>query len=433
MSTLRIILDKSVVFGLTNAVVDSLDRYFFQIVPPILIDEILADLTKEAEDPTIKNKISQHSYRISGNRGLPVHYRTLLANSLMGREAPMDGRFFPAGQTTIRSTDGSIGTRIETTLEDETIARWERGAFTSEETMRAAAWRKTAEVPIYPKGYTDHIAKAGLAFEPPKNLKELVQIVDSLLQERKLQSRLFPLLARAFGIPPKSQEMNIKRWFKEGTPMFRDFAPYAFFCIRANFLWALGLTNPNLFTPDKNDRKDLEYCYYLPHCEIFVSNDKKHKRLVPLILRPDQTFVKGDDLRADLKRLSAAWDALTREEQVRVWAERGGAPPEDENSIVFQLWKKHRGKIAKQIPLEMLEATVVDPTLPKEEQVSMTLADYLHSLTKDLETSTELPYVEASKIRGTDFAVRKTRMSKDRLLKLYPQLTEADLDKSDSD
>src|SRR5207253_784364 len=141
--------------------------YFFLIVPPILINEILADLAKEAGNPAIKNKISQHSYRTSGNRGIPARYRLLFANSLMGNQIPMDGRFIPAGQTTVRSTDGSIGTKIETILEDKTISRWERGQFTREEMAWATNWREEAEVPIDPKMYTYHIKKAGLEFKPP--------------------------------------------------------------------------------------------------------------------------------------------------------------------------------------------------------------------------------------------------------------------------
>ena len=43
MRGLRIILDKSTVYGLHNEEIDSLDRYFFQIVPSILINEILAE------------------------------------------------------------------------------------------------------------------------------------------------------------------------------------------------------------------------------------------------------------------------------------------------------------------------------------------------------------------------------------------------------
>src|SRR2546427_4483678 len=80
MRGLRIILDKSVVFGLNNSEVDSLDRYFFQIVPHILADEILADLTKEA-DPRTAARIAANTYRVSGNHGLTLNFRTRLANS----------------------------------------------------------------------------------------------------------------------------------------------------------------------------------------------------------------------------------------------------------------------------------------------------------------------------------------------------------------
>src|ERR1044072_845735 len=118
---------------MNNLEADSLDRYFFQILPPILINEILADLTKEAEDLTIINKIAGQSYRISGNRGITEDYHTVLAHSLMGYEVPMEGKFLPAGERTARSESGSIGTVIQTTLEDKTILRWERKQFTERE------------------------------------------------------------------------------------------------------------------------------------------------------------------------------------------------------------------------------------------------------------------------------------------------------------
>lgn len=129
MNHLRIILDKSVVYGLSNLQVESLDRYFFQIIPPILQNEILADLTKEAEEPTALSRIAGNSYRISGNRGLTPNYHHLLANSLLGFEIPMDGKYLPAGESAIRSENGKLGLRIDTPLEDETIVRWERKDF----------------------------------------------------------------------------------------------------------------------------------------------------------------------------------------------------------------------------------------------------------------------------------------------------------------
>jgi len=92
MRGLRIILDRSLVYGLNNFEVDSLDRYFFQVVPHILADEILADLTKAA-DPRIATRISANTYKVSGNHGLTLNFRTRVAESLLGYELPMDGGF----------------------------------------------------------------------------------------------------------------------------------------------------------------------------------------------------------------------------------------------------------------------------------------------------------------------------------------------------
>ena len=99
-------------------------------MPNILADEILAELAKESDDPQAKRKIAADSYRVSGNRGLMVDYRTLLANSLLGNEVPMDGRFVPAGEHTVKTEKGSYAAVVETPLEDATIAKWERGEFT---------------------------------------------------------------------------------------------------------------------------------------------------------------------------------------------------------------------------------------------------------------------------------------------------------------
>jgi hypothetical protein len=434
MSGLRIILDKSVVRGLKNEEVDSLDMYFHLITPSILASEILADLAKEAEETTIENQIARHSYRISGNRVFPENYQAILIYSLLGNEVPMDGRVFPAGLRPVQSSDGSIGEKIETVLEDETIARWENKIFTSQEKDWAIKWRKQAERLINSKMYIDNIKKAGLDFDPPKNDRDLVERVDSLLQERKLQPRLFPLLWKHFGITQDGQAEIIDRWFKVGKPMFKDFAPYAFFCLRANFLWALGLTNPNLFTPDKNDGKDLEYCYYLPHCEIFSSNDKKHRRLVPFLLREDQSFIDGEELKQDLRKLFDEWNALSQEQKIQIRAERGQAPPENEDSIVFQLWNKHRKQISKPVPQGILNATIVDSSKPEEEQEELTLKEWFQQIRKELESAKEVSNTEWNRLKtdqgDSDFVIRKTKISKERLMKMYPQLKKSDFDKA---
>ena len=268
MRGLRIILDKSVVYGLNNSEVDSLDRYFFQIVPHILTDEILADLTKES-DPRTATRIAANTYRVSGNHGLILNFRTRLANSLLGREIPMTGGFLPSGETIVRTVSGSLATVVETPLENKILARWERGEFTSEEKAWAQRFRHSEQRPLNFKLYTDGITRAGLTFAAPKTDEDLVTTVDELLASRRLLPELFIILAHEFGIPAVSIKSVALRWSNEGRNAFEEFAPYAFFCLRANFLWNLGLTNPELFRPDKNDRKDLEYCYYLPNTQVF--------------------------------------------------------------------------------------------------------------------------------------------------------------------
>ncbi len=416
---LRIILDKSVVHGLSNQEIDSLDQYFFQIIPPILLNEILAGLTKEYEE----NRISSAAYRISGNGGLAFKYLEILGQSLIGTEIPMDGNFVPAGEQMVRSNDGSIGTIIDTSREEEIIFRWERKEFLESEKLWALKWRRLYERPINFKMYTDKIAEAGLHFKIPKNDSELVEITDWLLNEKKFQSKILFLLAKEFKLPLDFQKKVIKRWFKEGKPMIKDFAPYAFFCSKANFLWAIGLTNSNLFSYNKNDRKDLEYCYYLPHCEIFASNDRKHKRLVPFLLRSDQSFVGGNLLKDDLKRLSEEWEKLSKEERVEYRHERGFAPPENENSIVFKLWKKHKGS---------LSPPVIDVNL------NTGFGDFIRAEYKKLKSSEKLSSKEIEILQDkhkennpSSFIIHESRMDKSRIIKLYPQLKMSDLDEPD--
>lgn len=185
--------------------------------------------------------------------------------------------------------------------------------------------------------------------------------------------------------------------------MIGDFAPYAFFCARANFLWAIGLTNTQLFKPKeelrKNDRKDLEYCYYLPHCEIFASKDNIHKMLVPYLLRPDQSFVNGEILKTDLRELSQLWEKLSQEEKINYHSEKGYAPPENKYSVVFNLWEKHRNEISKPFPLEILQAKVFDSSKPKEEQVEMTFGEMLNLMADKMNNSENLSSEEIDEMR----------------------------------
>jgi hypothetical protein len=439
MRGLRIILDKSVVYGLNNSEVDSLDRYFFQIVPHILVDEILAELTKET-DPRTKTRIAANAYRVSGNHGLTLDFRTRLANSLLGRETDMDGRFLASGETIVRTEGCSLATIVETPLENEILARWGRAEFTHEEKVWAERFRLSKDRPLDFELYTSHISKAGLAFTPPKTDEELVTTVDELLADRRLLPHLFMILALEFGIPKASIQQVIDRWFKDGQRSFQEFAPYAFFCLRANFLWNLGLTNPELFKPDKNDRKDLEYCYYLPNTQIFSSRDKKHTRVVPTLLRADQSFVDGVELKTDLTRISKEWERLRKDERIALNAKRGDAPPQNDASVIYELWQKHNGEIKPSMHKQMTDAMLVDGSLHIEEQVKFTFREFIQKKENEITNGKRLSEKELEELNEihngrnpTTMLMFKRRVNRERLRKWYPELTDADLEEKNAE
>jgi len=300
------------------------------------------------------------------------------------------------------------------------------------------------ERPLATKLYLDNIAMAGLSFNTPQSVEELISSVNDLLANKKLLPRLFVILARDFGIPYKSNDEITKRWYKEGRKQFEEFAPYAFFCLKANFLWNLSLTNPKLFKPDrnknKNDRKDLEYCYYLPNTQIFATRDDKQQRLMEALIRPDQSIVNGDDLKRDLRKTGEDWDSLTTEEKIALNARRGDAPPENKDSVVYQLWEKHNGEInPSQLP-EMSEKKLIDVSLPKEQQVPFTISEFTQKKAKEIREARRLSEKELEELNRlhkggdpTTMRMFNSRINRERIRKWHPELTEADVDKLNSE
>jgi hypothetical protein len=90
-----------------------------------------------------------------------------------------------------------------------------------------------------------------------------------------------------------------------------------------------------------SNKIDLAYIYYLPFCQIFTSSDKLHERVVPLFLRKDQSFVKGHDLKADLRKLDDHYSALPDNVKKSGLHKFADCPPEDTAFLVTRLWDTH--------------------------------------------------------------------------------------------
>lgn len=89
---------------------------------------------------------------------------------------------------------------------------------------------------------------------------------------------------------------------------------------------------------------DLAYLYYLPFCTVFTSRDKFHVQVAPLFMNPFQTFVHGDDLKEDLRRLHEIYQQLPQEELDKGLIDFANRPPEETSFLTTRLWDKYLPK-----------------------------------------------------------------------------------------
>ena len=104
-------------------------------------------------------------------------------------------------------------------------------------------------------------------------------------------------------VPTPSRSVVRTHWIAQRRPPIRVYAPYFVFMLSINIFFCLVLQTELLRNVKASHQVDLAYLYYLPFCRVFSSKDRFHAQIVPLFLDPFQTFVHGDDLKAELQKL----------------------------------------------------------------------------------------------------------------------------------
>ena len=169
-----------------------------------------------------------------------------------------------------------------------------------------------------------------------KNYNELNQIVDRVLISPDNQEKLLQAIILNYDIDAESAVKIFGRWYEEGKPLIKDFATYALHCLKVDTLFLFGLTS-DLITTRPTNRVDCEYLYYLPFCNVFTSNDKIHKNLIPLLIRNDQHFITGEELKKDLSIIDNYFNQHGIEERQKY----NNEPPIIDDSFTFKLWKQY--------------------------------------------------------------------------------------------
>ncbi|MBU0697394.1 MAG: SEC-C domain-containing protein [Bacteroidetes bacterium] len=333
---ISIVIDKSTFQSLSFDELFRLSCYYKHIITPVLTMEILGDLKKEAQEGKAppEDRVKDFAKKLFPMETVVnLHYKVLLKGDLLGNPISFDGRPHVGIKKAVASESGMRGYLIEETEEEKSIYKWKDGNFSEADHELSALWRMTTT-------QEDLLERLKKSLNPDAAIKfvdfhELNKFVSESITSPATQQFLLISLLQNYDIDAMSSVQIFGRWNQEGKPLIKDFAPFAFHCLKVDTLFLFGLTSGLIGTRPTN-RVDLEYLYYLPFGNIFTSNDKVHKNLVPLLLQADQRFITGPELKEDLKNIVAYLNTLEIEERRKF----KNVPPIIDSSITFQLWKE---------------------------------------------------------------------------------------------
>jgi hypothetical protein len=301
------LFDKSAIQGMTRDEIDVLSRCdIYQNVPPVLMGEILGDVAKDHKKGRgdTAEMVKSLAHKIGGfHSTVSVDYRQICALELLGSEtAPLDSfGILPAGMSLRRTEDGDTAALIDQREFNVMIDSWKRGRFTQDEVAWAERWRRTT-YSFSREMLTRRLRSKHVLLPRPTDIPDCHVVVSGLLGSAPLQSIWLEYLIEELRMSDRAVEVVRHRWAREGA-WLSEFAPYAERCMRV-ILTVTTAANHKLIRWSPTTIVDATYLYYLPLCEIFVSEDHVHKLLAPGLLVAPQKFISTQRLKAVIRPLT---------------------------------------------------------------------------------------------------------------------------------
>jgi hypothetical protein len=335
--SLAITLDKSTFQSLGHNDLIQLYRYYLINVTPLLVSEILGDLSKEeTEGKKIpKDFVTALSNKIfPSNTYVNANYKKLLEISLLGKQPDFNNRPFLEAAKSI-NTGGKQGLVFEETEEEKAVSRWKDGKFSSIEEITSWFWRTQSKNDDVIDNFKKKMAIfSGIVLEKKTgdNNENLIALRDLLfieLNKEENQFNFLQLIIEFYEIDYQLASQIFYRWESDSYKFIAQFSPYAFFCLSVIAMYFVGINN-NLFSERKTNLLDLEYLYYTPCCKVFSTNDKFLVSLFHLINPKDVFFISSNTLKEDLKKYHQ-YQADTGKIEDR---------PPDKDTETYKIWDK---------------------------------------------------------------------------------------------
>ena len=329
-----IILDKNAIQGLSFLEIQALHRFYLVNIPPVLVKEVIGDMAKLSVNGTPEQEVT-----LLARKMLPdaivvnTEFSMVVQGECVGHEAGPDMRPFVINAVPTETSGGASGFHLPEAPEALALGRWRNNEFRDGDKVMGELWRSTttnpqavADVLSWWRGYQPFSARV-------TSLEKALSMADGLLADLDRQAFWLKFIAEEFDIPARNISVTFARWRAAGRPPIEKFAPYSFYCCRVRLFFILGLLN-NLFGATTHE-VDLQYLYYLPFTRVFVSNDRFHRRTVPLFLGDGQRFWIGLDLKADLRRILDHYAGTTGTAGLSPSVKQ---PPALSASLTYDLW-----------------------------------------------------------------------------------------------
>jgi hypothetical protein len=361
---LHLIFDKSALQSFSLDETNWLDHFYTTVITPLFFAEVLADLEKEVgRGKTPEQVVGGLAHKTPDmNSTACVHHSRLAAAVLYGEDIPVDGRI-PRGQGKVVELDGQRGIYYSKSPEEEALDRWHNGEFLDVERQFAKNWRRNLCDINHDREYA--YFQKWFLMGKPKSLREVKTMTDAYL-DGSPQDGVMRFGMTATGVPEDAQVEILQRWGAANSPPVREYAPYVRHLFGVDLFCSLAIA-ADLISRDRpkgkaDNKVDMAYLYYLPFCHVFVSGDKLHKRVVPLFLRPDQTFIEASEMKADLAKLDAHYWALPDAEKEKGFHKIAKHPPLDGDYLIAKLWDR-RGREWRE---NALKPPLLDPERDKQ-------------------------------------------------------------------
>jgi hypothetical protein len=347
-----LIFDKSTIQSLSAREAKWLTHSYISNITPVLFIEIMADLKKAPKDlRTPEQLVSSIATKFSPiNSGVNIDHISLYATELLtGESPPMNGQVIVGRGREVIDETGKRGVFLDTPPEQEALHRWQKGQFAELEHVVAQRWRGALR-DFDLAGEVDQWQKAvAPKFGAITDLSEFFGRLEVICAGTNNRFATLKSALGSLGIEEGLKRLVIKRWKALNGPPLEKFAPYAAWCFRVNILAGIAMRYNLVGKPlEKKNIVDMQYLYYLPFCDVFTSHDVFHKTLAPIVKKPWQTFVPGEELKTDLAKIAAHWDSMSDEIKATGSMNYAAYPPRNPELLTYRLWDKHVGEGWKQ-------------------------------------------------------------------------------------